>query len=103
MAEYCSKMAEHFSKITERYIKMAYSKHKMTEYHGDGGLGAAARGIGGWSTRGQRIDRCGIKVRRARAHGLVGSAWAHGSVGHARAWVGGAHGMWRTGLVGWSR
>jgi hypothetical protein len=38
MAEYCSKMNEHISKIAERYIKMAYSKHKMTEYHGDGGL-----------------------------------------------------------------
>jgi hypothetical protein len=31
-------MNEHISKITERYIKMAYSKHKMSEYHGDGGL-----------------------------------------------------------------
>jgi hypothetical protein len=28
-------MTEHISKITERYIKMAYSKHKMTEYRGD--------------------------------------------------------------------
>jgi hypothetical protein len=31
MDEYCSKMTEHISKITKRYIKMAYSKHKMTE------------------------------------------------------------------------
>jgi hypothetical protein len=47
MVEYCSKMTKHISKITERYIKMAYSKHKITEYRGDGGLGAAARGVGG--------------------------------------------------------
>jgi hypothetical protein len=39
-------MTKHISKITERYIKMAYSKHKITEYRGDGGLGAAARGVG---------------------------------------------------------
>jgi hypothetical protein len=47
MVEYCSKMTEHISKIIERYIKMSYSKYKMTEYRDDGGLGAAARGIGG--------------------------------------------------------
>jgi hypothetical protein len=47
MDEYCSKMTEHISKIIERYIKMAYSKHKMTKYCGDGGLGTAARGMGG--------------------------------------------------------
>jgi hypothetical protein len=35
MAEYCSKMIEHISKISERYIKMVYSKHKMIEYRGD--------------------------------------------------------------------
>jgi hypothetical protein len=35
MAEYCSKMIEHISKISERYIKMVYSKHKMTEYRSD--------------------------------------------------------------------
>jgi hypothetical protein len=46
MDEYCSKMTEHISKIIERYIKMAYSKHKMTKYCGDGGLGTAARGMG---------------------------------------------------------
>jgi hypothetical protein len=47
MSEYCNKMTKHISKITERYIKMAYSKHKMTEYRSDGGLGMAARGIRG--------------------------------------------------------
>jgi hypothetical protein len=28
-------MTEHISKITERYIKMTYSKHKIIEYRGD--------------------------------------------------------------------
>jgi hypothetical protein len=72
---------------------MAYSKHKMIEYHGDGGLGAALRaGSGGWSTRDQHIGRCGMKARHARAHGSVGStrAW-----GQRR-----THNRWRTGLVG---
>jgi hypothetical protein len=56
MDVYYSKMTEHISKIIERYIKMAYSKYKMTEYRGDGGLGAAPRaGSGGWSTRDQHI------------------------------------------------
>jgi hypothetical protein len=45
MAEYYSKINEHIRKITERYIKMAYSKHKMIEYRDNGGLGAAVRGI----------------------------------------------------------
>jgi hypothetical protein len=62
-------MTEHISKITECYIKMAYSKHKMTEYRGDGGLGAATRTVGGWSTQGQCISRCVMKARRAWAHG----------------------------------
>jgi hypothetical protein len=51
MVEYCSKMTEHISKITERYIKMAYSKNKMTEYRGDSGLGTVTRGIGGGGRR----------------------------------------------------
>jgi hypothetical protein len=44
MAEYCNKMIEYISKITERYIKMAYSKHKMTEYRSDGGLDVSKAG-----------------------------------------------------------
>jgi hypothetical protein len=93
MVEYCSKMTEHINKITERYIKMAYSKHKMTEGHGDGGLGAAARGINGWSTWGRRVGRCGMKARHARARG---------SVGHTRVRGGGARtiGPYRRSLCG---
>jgi hypothetical protein len=85
MDEYCSKMTEHISKITERYIKMAYSKYKMIEYHDDGGLDAAARGIGGLVNTGSAIGRCGIKARHVWAHGSVGSVRVRESVGHARA------------------
>jgi hypothetical protein len=66
-------MTEHISKITERYIKMAYSKHKMTEYHGDGGLGMAARGIGGLVNVGSahRSMRDESEARaRSVAHGV---------------------------------
>jgi hypothetical protein len=37
-------MIEYISKITERYIKIAYSKHKMTEYRSDGGLDVSKAG-----------------------------------------------------------
>jgi hypothetical protein len=40
-------MIEYISKITERYIKMTYSNHKITEYHSDGGLDVTTRGIEG--------------------------------------------------------
>jgi hypothetical protein len=33
MAEYYNKITKHISKITERYIKISYSKHKMTEHY----------------------------------------------------------------------
>jgi hypothetical protein len=49
MAEYCSKMTEYSSKMTERCITI--SKCKITEYHGDGGLGMAAREIRGVDQR----------------------------------------------------
>jgi hypothetical protein len=83
MVEYCTKINEHISKITERYIKMAYSKHKMIEYRGDGGLGAATRGIGGWSMRGRRGARVG------------GARTSAGLVAHEVDWIGP--------LVGWFR
>jgi hypothetical protein len=81
MTEYCSKM-------TECYIKMAYSKHKMTEYCGDGELCAAARGIEGlvntasahrstWDESEVRVD---ARISGARmSAGLVGPVhWLSG-------------------------
>jgi hypothetical protein len=79
MDEYCSKMTEHISKITERYIKMAYSKYKMIEYHDDGGLDAAARGIGGLVNTGSAIGRCGIKARVRRVGGERAGARVSGA------------------------
>jgi hypothetical protein len=97
-------MTEHISKITECYIKMAYSKYKMTEYRGDGGLGAAARGIGGLVNAGSahRSMRDESEVRGgARVGGERASQWGtHGrEVGGARA-VGGTRG-WLDRSVGW--
>jgi hypothetical protein len=90
MAEYCRKMTEYSSKITERYIKMAYSKHKMTEYHGNSGLGAATRGIG-VLMRDENEARTGARVGGERA-GSEARAWA---VTHGIGWI--------DPLVGWSR
>jgi hypothetical protein len=110
MAEYCSKMTEHISKITELYIKMAYSKHKMTKYRGDGGLDATARGIGGLvnvglahrSMRDESKLRAGAWVGGERAGARVsgartgaGSEVRARSVAHEVGWIGL--------LVGWSR
>jgi hypothetical protein len=103
MAGYCSKITEHISKITERYIKMAYSKHKMTEYHGDGGLGAAVRRIRGLVNAGSahrsmrdesevrasaRVggERMGAQVNGAcTSAGSEACAW---SVAHGVGWIG---------------
>jgi hypothetical protein len=93
-------MAEYCSKITECYIKMTYSKHKMTEYRCDGGLGAAVRGVGGWSTRGRCIGRCGMKVRHAGAHGHMGRWGTHGHRVRGARMVNGARG-WLDRSVGW--
>jgi hypothetical protein len=73
MAEYCSKMTEHISKITECYIKMAYSKHKTTAV------------TVGWARP------------RMGSGGLVNTGSAHRSMrdeSEVRA------GWWGTGLVG---
>jgi hypothetical protein len=103
-------MTEHISKITERYIKMAYSKHKMTEHHGGGGLGAAARGIVGLvnagsthqSMRDESEARASAQVGGERTGARVGgTCMSAGSEGRARSV---AHGVsWIGPLVGWSR
>jgi hypothetical protein len=80
-------MTEHISKITERYIKMAYSKHKMTEYHGDGGLGAAVRGIWGLVNAGL-VHRSMRDESEAHAGARVGGECAGARVGGARTGVG---------------
>jgi hypothetical protein len=110
MAEYCSRMIEHISKITERYIKMAYSKHKMTKYRGDGGLGAAARGIGGLVNAGS-VHQSMRDESEVRAGARVGGERVGAWVGRARTGVGSkartrlvAHRVgWIGLLVGWSR
>jgi hypothetical protein len=90
-------MTEHISKITERYIKMAYSKHKMTEYRDDGGLGAAMRRVGGvnmGSAHRSMYDeseaRVGARVDGERAGARVGGART-GAGSEART-IGGAQG-----------
>jgi hypothetical protein len=88
MAEYCSKMTEHISKITERYFKMAYSKHKMTEYRGDGGLGMATHGVRGLvnagsvhqSMRDENEAHTGAQVGGERASGDA-RGWLDRSIG----------------------
>jgi hypothetical protein len=80
-------MTEHISKITERYIKMAFSKHKMTEYRGDGGLGAAARGIWGLVNAGS-VHRSMRDESEAHAGARVGGECAGARVGGARTGVG---------------
>jgi hypothetical protein len=87
-------MTKHISKITERYFNMAYSKHKMTEYHGDGGLGTAARGVRGLVNAGSahRSMRDESEAHAdARVDGERAGRWSTHRHG-----VGGA----RTGLVG---
>jgi hypothetical protein len=86
MAENGSKMTEHISKMTKRCIKMAYSKHKMTEYRGDGGLGAATRGIRG-------LVNMDSAHRSTRDESEAQGRW--GTHGHGVGWTGP--------LVGWSR
>jgi hypothetical protein len=103
-------MTEHISKITERYIKMAYSKHKMTEYRGDGGLGTAARGNGGLVNAGS-VHRSMRDESEARAGAQVGGERVGAQVGGARTGVRSeararlvAHRVgWIGLLVGWSR
>jgi hypothetical protein len=95
MAEYCSKMTEHLSKITERYIKMAYSKHKMTEYRGDGGLGAAVHGTRGMVNVGS-AHRSMQDESEARASARVSGEGA-GARGRRAHMVSGARG-WLAGL-----
>jgi hypothetical protein len=55
--------------MTKHYIKMAYPKTQMAEYHCDDGLVAAARRIGGGV--GQRgvsaISQRGMKAGHARS------------------------------------
>jgi hypothetical protein len=85
MAEYYSKIIEHIIKITERYIKMTYSKHKMIEYHGDGGSTRPRAGSGGLVNTGSTHQLMQDESEAHPVRGSVGSAWARGSVGHARA------------------
>jgi hypothetical protein len=74
MAEYCSKMTEYSSKMTERCITV--SKCKITEYRGDGGLGTAAREIGGLinvgSAHRSTQDKSGAHAGRWGARRRVG-------------------------------
>jgi hypothetical protein len=83
-------MTEHISKITERYIKMAYSKYKITEYGGDGGLGAAARGVRGLVNVGSAH-----RLMQDESEARVGAR-----VDGERAGQWGTHSRWRMGLVG---
>jgi hypothetical protein len=106
MAGYCSKITEHISKITERYIKMAYSKHKMTEYRDDSGLGAAVRRIGGLvnvgsahrSMRDESEVRAGARVGGERMR--AGQWGMHERRVGGTCMVGGAWG-WLDWFVGW--
>jgi hypothetical protein len=81
MAEYYRKMTEHISKITECYIRMAYSKYKMTEYRNDDGLGVVARRIGGLVNAGLASVHGHTGLWGACGHGVEGARTVGGARG----------------------